>query len=139
MVNYELIDHTADIGIKVKGNDLKALFVNAAQAMFDVIAKRPKSLKKLKKERIEVSLTATNIEELFVRWLSELLSLSDWKDIFFTEFHIAKLTETALKAAVAGLPQKHFEGKREVKAATYHNLKIVRQNNGYRAEVIFDV
>ena len=42
MKNYEIIDHTADMGIKVYGKNLLALFLNAAEAMFDIIVETTK-------------------------------------------------------------------------------------------------
>jgi SHS2 domain-containing protein len=74
---YELIEHTADIGIRVKGKDLKELFKNAASAMFDIIAeKKPQATShRLQATRIIVKQRADNLEELFINWLNELLSL----------------------------------------------------------------
>nr|HPQ81518.1 archease [bacterium] len=34
MINYQIIDHTADIGIRVEGSSLEELFVSAAEATF---------------------------------------------------------------------------------------------------------
>ena len=141
MGDYELLDHTADIGIRVKGADLKSLFINAAAAMFDIIADGPKLPKgqKAQKKTIKVRLKAKNREELFVRWLSELLSLSDCEDVFFADFDIAALSDTALEGKAVGIPRRHFVGKREVKAVTYHQLKLTQEGAAYSAEVIFDV
>lgn len=36
-LDYQIIDHTADLGIIVKGPDVKSLFINAAQAMTDLM------------------------------------------------------------------------------------------------------
>ena len=96
MVDYELISHTADIGIRVKGATLKALFLNAAEATFDVIAEAKKPLgalglaerRALNAREFSIALKAPNIQELFVRWLSELVSLSDAKDVHFIRFDI---------------------------------------------------
>jgi len=41
MKDYEVIEHTADIGIRVKAKDPAGLFKNAAAAMFDIIAEAP--------------------------------------------------------------------------------------------------
>ena len=139
MTDYELISHTADIGIRVKGKNFKALFVNAAQTMFDVVAETKTIPKSAKKEKFTVSVTATGREELFVRWLSELISLSDAKDVHFTEFDIKDFKEQALSAGVVGFARRYFDGKREIKAVTYHALKIEKVGEGYQAEVIFDV
>ena len=138
MKAYELIEHTADIGIRVKGNDLKELFRNAASAMFDIIAekKRPE-IKKQSEVRIEQK--ADNLEELFVNWLNELLSLSATKEMIFSEFRINKIDKNTLQAVVIGEDIKNYRVNTEVKAATYHQLKLEEAKGGWQAEVIFDV
>jgi len=134
----ELIEHTADKGIRVKGNDLKELFRNAASAMFDIIAekKRPE-IKKQSEVRIEQK--ADNLEELFVNWLNELLSLSATKEMIFSEFRINKIDKNTLQAVVIGEDIKNYRVNTEVKAATYHQLKLEEAKGGWQAEVIFDV
>ncbi len=136
--NYELIEHTADVGIKVKGNDLKDLFKNAASAMFDIIAEK-KEPKAAKQAKIKIEQKAENLEELFVNWLNELLSLSATKELIFSDFQINKLDENTLQAVVIGDDFKNYKVNTEVKAATYHQLKIEEAKTGWQAEVIFDV
>ena len=93
---YTSIDHTADIGIRVHGKDLKTLFKNSAGAMFDQMVKPPKLSPKTKKKTLQISIKADNINDLLVRWLSELLTLSECKDLVFTDFRIARLADTHL-------------------------------------------
>ncbi len=135
---YEIINHTADIGIKVYGKDLKELFINAAFGMFEIIA----DLKSVEtKKLIRLNLKAPNIEELLVSWLRELLYQYNTKEILFKEFTIEQLSENQIKAKAKGErfnPQKH-ELKTEVKAITYHGLKAEQTKDGWQAEVIFDV
>ncbi len=71
--DYEIIEHTADIGIRVKAKGLKELFSKTALSMFDIIA-QPSAQSPVSKE-IEIKLKADDLDELFVTWLNELLSL----------------------------------------------------------------
>lgn len=135
--NYEFIEHTADIAIRVKGKDLKELFKNAAAAVFDIIAERKTS--EGTNIRLAVSQEADNLDELFVNWLNELLSLSAAKDLIFTEFKIDSIEEKALKAAVFGQRTNSFRMKAEIKAATYHELKLEKNDSGWQATLILDV
>jgi len=136
--NYELIEHTADIGIRVKGNTLKELFINAALSMFDIIAET-KNEPKARPKRINIQQKADNLEELFINWLNELLSLSSAKELIFDDFKIEKLDENNLEAQVFGYDVKDYKVNVEIKAATYHALKLVHVASGWTAEVIFDV
>ena len=153
--NYELIEHTADTGIRVRGNDLTALFGNAALAMFDIIAeKNPQAAsqravvclpigkaasQRPRVEKIVVKQKAQNVEELFVNWLNELLSLSATKEKIFCDFKFKKLDEQNLEAEAAGCDIEDYKVNAEIKAATYHQLKIEKAESGWQAEVIFDV
>jgi len=135
--NYELIEHTADFGIRVKGKGPEEIFKNAAEAMFDCIASRIKPAEK--SIQAIINQEAEDLEELFVNWLNELLSLSAIKEVIFTEFKINRITKTLLQAESIGEPVQAFKVNTEIKAATYHQLKIEEIDNGFQAEVIFDV
>jgi SHS2 domain-containing protein len=135
--NYELIEHTADIGIRVKGSDLEELFANTAVAMFEIMAEA-KNQGAVKKE-IKIKLKADNLEELFINWLNELLSLSAVKELIFSAFKIIKLDKNNLEASLMGSEIKNYRINTEIKAATYHQLKLQEIKSGWQAEVIFDV
>ncbi|MFC1631234.1 archease [Candidatus Omnitrophota bacterium] len=135
---YELIEHTADIGIRAKGRDLEHLFANAAWAMFDLLAELD-SVQIRQSEQI--SLAAPNIEELFLVWLSELLYRYSSREIIYKEFAIKKLTSSSLSAEVKGegFDLKRHRLKSEIKGVTYHQLKVQKVKGIWQGEVIFDV
>ena len=137
MKNYELIEHTADVGIRVKGKDLKELFTNAALAMFDIMSE--KRAQAGKTQEISINQQADNLDELFVNWLNELLSLSAVKELIFSDFEIARLDKNSLEAILIGSDIACHRINTEIKAATYHELKIEQTDSGWQAEVIFDV
>ncbi len=138
MKNYALLEHTADIAVRVRAGDLKDLFGNTALAMFDIIAGKIKE-KSAKKVKIKVRQKADTLDELFVNWLNELLFLSATKELVFSDFKINKLTEKSLEATLAGESVKNYKIHTEIKAATYHQLKIEKSAKGWLGEVIFDV
>lgn len=139
MEKYELIEHTADIGIKVKAKDLEELFKNTALAMFDIIAERRQETGDKKQESIFIEQEAENLEELFINWLNELLFLSATKELIFSDFKINRLDENNLEAEIKGCDIKNYKINTEIKAATYHELKLEKTASGWQAEVIFDV
>ncbi|MBU4377140.1 MAG: archease [Candidatus Omnitrophica bacterium] len=135
---FEITDHTADIAIKVYGNTLKELFENAALGMFTIIA----DLEGIKSSaEIEVKLEAPDEEELLIEWLEELLYNFYTKNIIFSEFNIGELTGKNLTAKVKGrfIGENRNRLKAEIKAATRHELKIIKNGERYEAQVIFDV
>ncbi|MBI2447774.1 MAG: archease [Candidatus Omnitrophica bacterium] len=135
---YRLIDHTADIGIKVHGKTLKELFRNAAIGCFDNIADLD-NVQLNKQVRFDVQ--APSKEELLLSWLKELLYSFDTKKILFKDFKIEKLKPTHLIATACGdkLNLKMHSVKEEIKAVTYHEFSLKHGKSGWTAQVIFDV
>ncbi len=135
---YEILDHTADIGLKIYGKNLKQLFQNAALGLFSLISET--SCIKSKK-KFNINLKAPNIEELLVSWLRELLYIYDAKRMLLCDFKIDKISGGQLEASVSGEPldiKKHILHM-EVKAVTYHQLRVRKTPSGFKAQVIFDV
>lgn len=138
MKRYEQFQHTADIGVRVFGNSLEELFENAAFAMFDIIADLEGLDSPLTKD---FNLESPNHEELLVVWLDELLYNFYTKEIIFSKFKVDELTKTTLKARAFGRPiaENRNRLKTEIKAATYHDLKVRKSDKGYEVEIIFDI
>ncbi len=139
MKAYELIEHTADVGIKAFGGSLSECFENAAKGMFDIITDKS-AVGSV--GQYDITLAAPDLEQLLVDWLSELLFIHSAENIVFGSFNVA-VNEKAhsLHAEVFGEPynnQKHGYGV-EVKAVTYHMLKVEKRPMGYVAQVIFDI
>ncbi|MBN2830854.1 MAG: archease [Candidatus Omnitrophica bacterium] len=135
MKKYEIFEHTADIGLRIKGNDLKELFKNAGLAIFQ-ISSRKQFTKNKKHTVVTVSHKAPNIEDLFINWLNELLSLSSAKGIIFHNIKIKRLDKNSLEADCSGSDVGNYKINIEIKAATYHQLKIEESKEGWQAEVI---
>ncbi|MFA6320808.1 MAG: archease [Candidatus Omnitrophota bacterium] len=138
MKRYEQFEHTADIGIRVFGKDLKELFENAALGMFDLIADLD-GIKAPIEESVEVD--GDTSEELLVAWLDELLYRFYTKEIIFSKFQIDSLSGNSMKAKVFGRPVSVNRNrlKTEIKAVTYSDLRIAKGSSGYQVEIIFDV
>jgi SHS2 domain-containing protein len=138
MKRFEILDHTADIGIVVHGQNLKALFENAGEAFFHIITDLRKVRRRVEK-RIDIK--GESLDRLMVDWLSELLYLHDVESLLFKGFKVDSVGEGGLKAMVKGEPFQ--EGvhviKTEVKAVTYHQIEVRQENGRWRAQVIFDL
>jgi len=136
--NYELIEHTADIGIRVKAKDLSGLFKHAGLVIFQISAEK-KSIVDKEKHKILVAQKAADVEELFINWLNELLSVSAVEGLIFEDLKIEKIDEHIIEAVASGSSIRNYKVNTEIKAATYHQLKIEKTGFGWEAEVIFDV
>src|SRR4030043_362316 len=91
VARYEVIDHTADVGIVAYGKDLKEAFANAAFGMFSLIANLEKVRGSISRE---IDVQSTDQEALLVDWLNELLYLFDVEHIIFKRFEITALRKS---------------------------------------------
>jgi len=134
---FELIDHTADVGIIAHGASINQAFANAARGLFSIITDLD-DIREATHRDIEV--TAPDQESLLVEWLNELIYLFDTENIIFNRFDITHLDNTLLKARIYGekVDTSRHKLKTGVKAATYHMLKV-EKSNGYQAQVLFDI
>ena len=135
--DFEIIDHTADIGIVAYGADMSQAFANAARALFSLITELNDVTEVLHRD---VKLTAPDEEGLLVEWLNELIYLFDTENIIFKRFDIIKLNHTQLKARSYGekVDKSKHKLKTGVKAATYHMLKVDR-GDVCQVQVLFDI
>ena len=139
MKPYEYVEHTADMGLLVRGTSLPNLLKNAAQGLFETIAVVDTIDET---DSVDIHLTAESVEDLFVGWLDELIFQHETKEIFFKRADIKACSETEISATVYGEPinfNKH-EVYTEIKSVTYHQLQVVRKCDGsWFAQVIFDL
>ena len=135
---FEILDHTADIGIIVYGENLGALFENAGEAFFHLITDLRKVRRRMEK-RIDIG--GESLDRLMVDWLSELLYLHDVEGLLFKGFRIDSVGEDGLSAIAKGEPFQ--EGvhviKTQVKAVTYHRIEVRQEKGRWRAQVIIDL
>ena len=138
MKRYKLLDHTADIGIIVSGKDVSEAFDNAAYAMFDILA----DIDKVEEtDSLDLQVSAASVEELLVAWLDELLYIYETERFICSRFVINDISDTSLSASVFGekTDLARHEIKTEIKSVTYHQLKVEKTDDGWKAQVIFDV
>jgi len=133
---FEILEHTADVGIIAYGSNIKEAFVSAAKGMSSLIAE-PGDVKEV--EHRDIELTAADRESLLVAWLNELIYLFDVENILFKRFDITRLSETHLKAKAYGekVDISRHAIKTGIKAATYHMLNIEKDGSSIR--VLFDI
>ena len=135
---FELIEHPADVGIRVYGRDLGTLFARAALGLCSFITDTDTVVER---ETRSIEVAAPDRESLLVAWLSEVLWLIEVEDLLFARFTIESLSATALVALAHGEPadpQRHpYRGA--IKAVTYHQLALRRRAGTWSTNIIFDV
>jgi SHS2 domain-containing protein len=132
---FEEVEHTADWALRVYGQDLEELLVNAARGMGHLLVSQPIEPPFDLEEHIE--LEAYDAEGLLVNWLSELAYWAEVEGVIFAEFKLHQVTPTYLQATIRGVQASDLQ--KHIKAVTYHNLEIVETPAGLVTTVIFDV
>lgn len=140
MGTIEVFDHTADVGLRIRGDDPADLFRTAAEGLFDyVVANRTEVLV----ERTEaVSLRADSTAALLLDWLNELIFRCETGHVLYSRFEVRISDDgLALEATIGGEPidrDRHVLDH-EVKAVTHHGASLERDGGGWVAEVILDI
>jgi len=135
---FEIIDHTADVGIAAYGSDLAEAFANAARGMFSLMVGLDSVGDTLRRG---VAVSADDREDLLVAWLNELIYLHEVENVLFSRFEVSQLDDRKLVAICFGerIDPKRHKMKIGVKAATYHKVRIEEGKGGWRVQVLFDI
>lgn len=132
---YRQISHTADVGIKVWGQSLEELFKNAVKGMVSIVLDRAFDKKD---EHIEIELSAPDNEDLLVDFLNEMLYKINVDNWIPSKADI-QVKDNELKGKIfGGKLRPDQEIAVEIKAATYHNIEIKKEEQ-YNTVIYFDV
>jgi len=136
LAGFEEQSHTADLEIKVWGEDLVSLFIAAADGMFHLsgIEDYEKGFSAVKDT---ISLDAMDYEGLLILFLEELLYRLTEDYMLFSIEKLSISTDFSLKAMLKGTQIKSYQ--RDIKAVTYHRLNIRETSQGYEVNIIFDI
>jgi SHS2 domain-containing protein len=139
---FELLEHTADIGIRARGGSLKEVFEHATEGLAEVLGARPPggSGEAGAGEPVAVEVSAGDPGGLLVDWLNEVLWLLEVGQAVVTGVRVERVGDGTASGEVvlaAGGPEP--DGTL-VKAVTYHRLRVEPDpGGGWLAEVYLDV
>jgi SHS2 domain-containing protein len=134
-MGFEEVEHTADEALRVFGANRVELFLSAAAGLTHLMAADVSEISTDIEKSVE--LDAIDTESLLVEWLSELAYWAESEMLIFKKFRIRKATATHLQAKIFGGKTAVLE--KQIKAVTYHNLKIIKTSKGLEATIVFDV
>ena len=130
---YQERAHTADWELEVWAPDLPGLFEQAARGMASLSGVQ---LQPAPRQSRRLELDAIDAESLLVRFLEELLYLQSAEGLAFDVFRLG-FQEWRLQADLEGAPLAHLD--KEIKAVTFHNLKVQASERGWEVRIVFDV
>lgn len=140
MGTIETFDHTADVGLRVRGADLNDLFRTAAEGLFDYVVANRAEVRTGDVEKI--SLRGDSPDDLLANWLSELIFRSETHHRVYRDFDV-RVEDDGLRLDATAYGETIDRDRHildhEVKAVTRHGLSLVREGDGWVAEMILDV
>ncbi len=137
MQPFEIIDHTADIGLAARGATREELFANAALGMMSIIGDAENINEA---ETRPVRVTADDPAALLAAFLGELLFLLEVDRFVTRRVDVESVTDTNVRATAHGEPLgPHHELETEIKAVTHHDLSVEQRGDTWHATVLFDV
>ncbi len=136
---YELFDHTADVGVRVCAPTLAELLGPATAGLYAIIGRLVNDGREA--ESRELELGADEPALLLRDYLAEVLGLFEMGRRMVTAVDVREFSQTRLTATVqlqrVDVAASSLE--REVKAVTYHELRIWPVADGYEATYIVDI
>jgi SHS2 domain-containing protein len=135
---YEFFEHTADLGLRARSPDPDTLFAEMATALFAAVVEDLSTVRP--GQRVDIEIAGKELDLLLFDWLRDLLIRFDADHQLFSKFEV-RIGESGLTGAAWGEPldpARHLLSH-EVKAITYHELRVEREADGWVAEVIVDI
>lgn len=125
---FEILDHTADIGIRAWGRTPEEMFEQAVRALLHLMYDPAGVARRLERE---VEARAEGYEYLLVDLFNEILYLFDAEKLAFADVRVEQLSSEYVRARLPGEPfdPSRHEGRIYVKAATLHQLKVEFQSS----------
>lgn len=139
LMSYQIIGHTADVGIIATGDTFAEALAWVAHGMFSLITDgerlRPR-------QAVEVTVSSSDGETLVVDWLNELLYRYETEGFLPVEFDVSVQESASTLTAVCrgeAVDLTRHELRTSVKAATYHGLSVAHNDRGWEIHVVLDV
>ena len=136
--DFTLLDHTADLGIIVRGRNLSTLFEVAVKSMMYIMVKgKPADTAKT----FNLSVEGYDLADLMVRWLGEILYLFEGEHELVTDVEITFVSQSHLDATLetVSFDTNLHEILCEIKAVTFHQIEVVKKDDHWETRIIFDL
>ena len=135
---YETFEHTADLGLRVRAADLDSLFADAGRGLFSLMVANLDAVGLV--EEVSLGVVGDELDYLLFDWLNELLFIFETRRLILVEFQM-HVSDGGVQATARGEPfdPSRHQSEHEVKAITYHELKVAKEDGGWLAEVIVDI
>lgn len=134
-MKYKFIEHTADVKFEAYGKSLEEAFSNSAEAMIKSITED--QIKKVLEKSFEVE--GNDYESLFYEFLEEILFIFESENLIFSGIKEIKINAFNLKCVAYFDYSKNYDFFSHVKAVTYNEMNIEKDNGHWILKAVLDV
>ncbi len=135
---FQILEHTADVGVRSWGPSVEEAFAQATLGLLGIVGVwQPDASGETRRE--EITLEGRDLGALLVDWLGEVLYLQDAHDVVISGFEVTQVDDRRAAGWVEVAPRpQEIEGT-AVKAVTYHQLSVERVDSRWVATVYLDI
>jgi SHS2 domain-containing protein len=133
LAGHREVEHTADWELEVWAPNMVGLLEQAARGMYELMAVEVSEESRCHRQ---LEIVAEDREQLVVSFLEELLFIAESEDLAFDGFLLGLQAGDLLARLEGG---SILSRSKEIKAVTYHRLKIVETGRGLQSRIVFDV
>ena len=137
-LEFELLEHTSDVGILARGADRDEALEAASKALVSILV-NPAEFHPLEERYFQA--TGPDEASQIVNWLNEILFFFDTESMVFVEFKITSWTPEGITGHAKGerFDIDRHEFRTAVKATTYHQFENHAIAGGWEIRVFMDV
>jgi len=135
-MGFRILPHTSEMGLEVTAWDWASFYRSAAEGLLALYELRPSPHGTAKVDR---SFAAETPEDIVVSWLTELIFLIGTEKLVPANIEVLKAGPRELRVVITGNRCNDISLAREIKAVTYHGLKVEKSQSGLKARIILDV
>jgi len=130
---YEILEHTADVGLRAWGSSPEAAFEQAGWALAEILGAMTEGPGQVRRVRAQ----ADDMAALAVAFLDELLFVHESEEAAFAAITVSRVGARDLDGEVEVVPLSGEPEGTAVKAATYHQLRVATEPGGHTEVTVF--
>jgi SHS2 domain-containing protein len=140
-MGYKFVEHTADIAVSIFAKTLEGLFLSAAESFKKILADNISNFNITSKN---ILLTSNSVENLLIEFLNELNYYYSAKRLIYYNYSLFTISKKNNNVDLQSIinfayPTDDSKIKHEIKAVTYHNIKIIKTSKSFKTKIIFDI
>jgi len=136
MNGYEILEHTADVGLRARAPDITSLFEQATRGLCEIAGIWQDG----SGTPVEIDVEARDRNGLIVDWLNDVLYEHDAGNVAVCSVEVDEASENRARGRITVRPLgEGADTAIQVKAVTYHQLEVRQTSTGWSATVFLDI